>query len=214
MSPPSVRTRIATYHWRKATTTPVLMVAFFVIYFQVLNHPLSPPVQVPHTAPDRWISFQPWALIPYASLWLYVIIPSALMMRLRELRDHALGAIALGGIGLLIFILWPTITPPSHIDWSAHPQMQFLKNIDASGNACPSLHVAFAVFGACWLARVLRRMHAGTFIQCLNVLWAVAIAYSTIATRQHVALDVLAGAALGWIVAAINLRLCPDQPDV
>ncbi len=91
--------------------------------------------------------------------------------------------------------------------------MLFLKNVDASGNACPSLHVAFAVFAAGWLDRVLRRLHASQPALALNILWAVAIAYSTLATHQHVALDVLAGALLGWIFVRINLFVSPAKSE-
>jgi membrane-associated phospholipid phosphatase len=210
---PSLFTRISSHVWLKAVVTPLFMTGFFIAYFAILRSPSSPPVEMPLTAPDHWIAFQPFALIPYASLWLYVILPSALMIRFRELLGHALGAAGLSVAGLVIFRIWPTTTPPANIDWSAHPQMQFLKSMDASGNACPSLHVAFAVFAALWLARMLTRMRAGSLAHFLNVLWAVLIVYSTLATRQHVALDALAGALLGAVIAFINLKLCPECPE-
>lgn len=209
---PSLRTRIGTDVPLKALGSPVLMIAFFVTYFAILRHPLSPPTVIPRIAVDHWIPFQPWTLAVYASLWLYVLLPSALMVSRRELRDHTLGAVALAVTGLTIFLLWPTITPPTGIDWAAHPQMLFLKNVDASGNACPSLHVAFAVFAAGWLDRMLRRVHANKPALALNFVWAAAIAYSTLGTHQHVALDVLAGALLGWTFVRINLFLSPEQP--
>ena len=105
-----------------------------------------------------------------------------------------------------IFLLWPTAVPPAAVNWSQHPSFAFLKSADAAGNACPSLHVAFAVFSAVWFARLLGAMGAGPAARALNWLWCLGILYSTIATRQHVALDVLAGAALGAAVAAVHLR--------
>ena len=186
------------------------MAFFFIGYFAVLRNPRSTPFEIPLTALDRWIAFQPLALLPYASLWIYVILPTALMVKFRELVGYTLGAAALSLTGLAVFYFWPTITPPADIDWSAHPSMRFLKDIDASGNACPSLHVAFAVFTAAWLARMLRRIRARPIAHAFNVLWAAAILYSTLATRQHVALDLLAGSALGGFIAWLNLRLCPD----
>ena len=87
-----------------------------------------------------------------------------------------------------------------------HPAFGFLKSVDASGNACPSLHVAFAVFTAIWLNRLLRQMGAGKVVRAFNWLWCLGILYSTVAIRQHVVLDVLAGAGLGAVVAAVHLR--------
>src|SRR5206468_1754507 len=46
--------------------------------------------------------------------------------------------------GLIIFYFWPTVVPAANIDWAAYPEVDFLKSMDASGNACLSLHVATA----------------------------------------------------------------------
>jgi membrane-associated phospholipid phosphatase len=66
--------------------------------------------------------------------------------------------------------------------------------------------VAFAVFTAFWLGRLLRQMDAGKTAGALNGLWCLGIIYSTVAIRQHVVLDVFAGAGLGAVVAGLNLR--------
>ena len=88
----------------------------------------------------------------------------------------------------------------------------FLKSRDLALNACPSMHVAFAVFSAPWLARALREMHAARWLHVLNVAWCLAIVWSTIATRQHVFIDVVCGALLGGAIAALHLRAVPSQP--
>jgi membrane-associated phospholipid phosphatase len=100
---------------------------------------------------------------------------------------------------LLIFYIWPTAIAVSEIDWALHPSISFLKSVDAAGNACPSLHVATAVFSGAWLDYIFRRVKAPTWLRIINVVWCVGIIYSTIATRQHVALDVLGGLVLGGI---------------
>src|SRR5688572_28879756 len=45
---------------------------FFIGYFWVLRHPAYPVTMIPLTWVDRWVSFQPAALFPYLTLWLYV----------------------------------------------------------------------------------------------------------------------------------------------
>ena len=40
-----------------------------------------------------------------------------------------------------------------------------------------------------------------------NWTWCTGIIYSTLATRQHVAVDVLAGLMLGVLAATLSLRL-------
>jgi len=177
------------------------MSAFFAVYFWVLRHPVHPVTVMPLTAVDRWIGFQPAALPLYLSLWVYVVLAPSLLAGRRALLACGLAWTALSAIGLGIFLLWPTIVPRPAIDWSLHPTMAFLKSVDASGNACPSLHVAFAVFTAFTLGRILWQLGAGPGVRVCNWLWCVAILYSTVATLQHVFLDVVAGAALGTLIA-------------
>jgi membrane-associated phospholipid phosphatase len=43
-------------------------------------------------------------------------------------------------------------------------------------------------------------------VRALNWIWCLGILYSTVATRQHVFLDVLAGAALGAVIAVASHR--------
>jgi membrane-associated phospholipid phosphatase len=191
----------------KLTGTILSMPVFFVVYFWLLKHPLFPVTIIPSTAVDRLIGFWPEALPLYVSLWLYVVLPPMFLKNRRELGSYGLAVIGLSAIGFGIFLLWPTALPRFETDWSRHPAFAFLKTVDASGNACPSLHVAFAVFTAIWLDRLRREMGAGSPVSALNWLWCLGIIYSTIAIRQHVALDVSAGAALGAIVAALHLRI-------
>jgi len=80
-----------------------------------------------------------------------------------------------------------------------------LQRIDLNGNACPSLHVSFAIFSGVWLDSILREIRAPGLVRLLNWLWCAGIVYSTLATRQHVALDVYAGTVLGVVVALLHL---------
>ncbi len=199
--------RIFTWWWVKMVGITAIMTGFFVAYFWLLHHPVHAVAVVPTTAIDRWIGFWPGALPLYLSLWLYVSLAPALLVDRREILSYGLAALGLGVIGLGIFYCWPTAVPSLDVNWSQHPSFAFLKSVDASGNACPSLHVAFAVFTAVWFGRIFRQMGAGRLVNALSWLWCLGILYSTVATRQHVFLDVLAGAALGAAVAGLHLWL-------
>lgn len=205
--------RLRTLWVAKVTGTVLSMPAFFIVYFWLLNHPLFPITIIPRTAVDRLIGFWPEALPLYVSLWLYVVLPPMFLKNRRELESYGWAVIGLSAIGFGIFLFWPTSPPKFETDWSQHPTFAFLKTVDASGNACPSLHVAFAVFTAIWLERLLGEMGAWRLVRALNWLWCLGILYSTIAIRQHVALDVLAGAALGAIVAAVQMRALYGRDD-
>lgn len=189
------------------TATTLGISGFFVAYFWVLHHPPSPPRVMPLTALDHLIVYQPAALPVYLSLWAYVSLAPALLKDARELASYGLATTVLSVVGLGIFLAWPTAVPAFDIDWTQHPSIQFLKTVDVASNACPSLHVAFAVFTAVWLERVLREMGTGAPLRVFNGLWCVGILYSTLATRQHVVLDVLAGALLGGVAVALHLAM-------
>ncbi|MGH8224884.1 MAG: phosphatase PAP2 family protein [Gammaproteobacteria bacterium] len=185
------------------------MAIFFVAYFLLLKYPLFPVTVMPVTALDRWVVFQPWALVLYASLWIYVSLPPALQSDRRQLLSYLWAAIGLSVAAMLFFLFWPTATPRPDIDWALYPSFSFLKSVDRARNACPSLHVAFAVFSAFWLNRLLREMGARAIVRILNVIWCLGILYSTLATRQHVAIDLYAGAVLGAVAFALHMKFLP-----
>ncbi len=201
-----LRPRVTTLWQIKAASNTLGMMAFFAAYFWVLRNPQFEVTMMPLTAIDRWVGFAPAAMPLYVSLWVYVSLPLALLRTRAELLSYGVATLALSASGLTIFLLWPTAAPAFDIDWSQHPSVEFLKTVDLSGNACPSLHVAFAVFTMVWLDRLLREMSAGTAWRIVNLVWCVGILYSTLAVRQHVAIDVAAGAALGAAVVALQLR--------
>jgi len=199
-----LRQRVTTLWRAKGLANSLGMAAFFVAYFWVLRHPQATVMVMPLTPMDSWFGFTPAALPLYASLWVYVSLPLALLRTRRELWVCGVATGAMSAFAMAIFLVFPTTVPPAGIDWALHPSIAFLKSVDVGDNACPSLHVAFAVFTAMWLTRLLREMRSGPAIHAVNLLWCLLIVYSTLATRQHVALDVLAGAALGMAVAVLH----------
>lgn len=215
-SPPWYR-EIASRIWRlwplKAIGTMAFMGLFFYAYFAVLRHPLGVPTIMPLTFIDRLIPFTPAAFAVYASLWVYVSLPPALLGGLRSLLLFGLWIAAMCLFCLGLFWLWPTSVPPAGIDWADYPGMAVLKGIDAAGNACPSLHVASAVFSALWFDRVFARIRAPQVLRWASGIFCLAILWSTMATRQHVALDVLAGTAVGVIFGLLSLRQVAGQAD-
>ena len=195
--------------WLKALGTAVGMSAFFVGYFALLRSPAFPVTVMPATWLDHLLPFQAWALLPYVSLWFYISLVPAFLVDRRQLWSFAFGCLGLSLAGYAVFYFFPTSVPSPDIDWSLHPSIQFLKNADLAGNACPSLHVAFAVFTALWFERILPALGGGRIAGAFNFLWAVLIVYSTLGTRQHVALDVFWGGALGAWAASLNFLATP-----
>jgi len=204
--------RFAHLQWLKLIGITAFMWLFFIGYFHVLRHPVHAVTTMPVTALDALVPFQPWTLGAYLSLWFYVGLAPGLQLTVAQLRVYAVWSISLCVTGLAIFYVWPTAVPPVELAGPHSGAFQMLRGMDASGNACPSLHVAFAVFTGVWFERILRRMGTGRPARMINWLWCLGIVYSTIATLQHVFLDALAGTILGAIVAWMHLRWLRKLP--
>ncbi len=189
----------------KIIGTILFISLFFGAYFYLLIYPIFPTTVMPITVLDRLITFQPVTLPLYLSLWVYVSLPPALLATRRDFYKYGLAMAATCITALIIFFFWPTAVPVTATDWVPPPDVNFLKDIDAAGNACPSLHVATAFFSASWLHYLLRRLGTPRSILIINWFWCAGIIYSTMAVRQHVAVDVLAGLVLGGLMAYLSL---------
>lgn len=191
--------------WLKLLGISAYMWLFFEGYFHLLRHPSAPVAVMPLTPVDHWVGFQPWALWPYLSLWLYVSLPPGLLRSTRELLHYGVWVGSLLVAGLACFWWWPTAVPhvPLQTD---HPGFALLRGVDAAGNACPSLHVAAAVFSGLWLHRLLIDMQAPRWVLAANGVWLAAIVWSTLAVKQHVWWDVVGGLALAMLFAPASLR--------
>lgn len=197
--------------WLKFLGTTLVTCVFFVGYFHLLRRPGLEPFVLPLTALDHLVPFQPAMLWPYLSLWVYVGVAPGMQRNLAELLAYAAWVGALLAAGLAIFHFWPTAIPPHGVDRTVHPGFAMLEGVDANGNACPSMHVAIAVFSAIRLQAVLREIGAPWPLALANLGWCALIAWSTVAVRQHVLLDVVAGAALGLAFVLPSLRWRPDH---
>ncbi len=182
---------------------------FFIGYFQLLRHPTQPPITMPLTALDLLIPFQPYTLAAYLSLWFYIGVAPGLQRNFAELVVFGLWEAALCLSGLAVFYILPTAVPTLTFDVSSFPGFAMLQGVDATGNAFPSMHVAVAIFTAVHVEDVLRRARVPGVLRLANIAWFVAIAWSTLAVRQHVVLDVIGGAMLGLAFAVPSLRWRP-----
>ena len=196
--------RIRAHFIFKWLGTSAFMTVFFTAYIYLLKNPSGPVTLMPLTMVDQWIAFEPWSLPVYLSLWLYVSLPPALMETREDVIQFGFCIGLLCLIGLGIFYVWPNAVPPTNIDWAQHPGASFLKGVDAAGNACPSLHVGTAVFAGLWLDWMMPKTPKSRMFRWVSIVWCVAIAYSTMATKQHVAIDVACGGALGALMAVIT----------
>jgi len=193
------------HSWRRLTTlwqaklrlTAVLNVLFWVFYLFLSRHALLPVHTLPMTWLDRWAGFQPhlWAWM-YESNFLLVGVVPWLIDSQGELRRYAAGFALLSVVCFVVFALFPVASPrPANLE--ASPFLIFITRVDGPLNAFPSLHAGCLIYALAW-ARRLCGGRLNLWITVLLLVWAALILFATLATKQHYALDLLAGGLIGW----------------
>lgn len=199
--PRRLAARVATLWPLKMVGTMAWIATFFWLYFWVQRNPAPGTAlrRMPVTPMDHWFDVQDWAVLPYASLWVYVSLAPALAKDLTEIRRYVRAAALLCVLGFACFWLFPTAVPDFGVDWSGYPLLGVLKARDQGLNAFPSLHVGFAVLSAAFMHASLRDLGAPAALRWANHAWAVLVVWSVFATRQHVVVDALGGLAVAWL---------------
>jgi len=176
---------------------------YFVIGFLLRGLPAHRPM----LALDRAWPLEPAWMLVYGSLYIFVVVLPFLVIRERHLGHRTLRAyIAVMLVAYAGFLLYPTTAPPHEAVPStgfAAWMLRLAYDLDTPANCFPSLHVAYAFVAA----QACSRVHRGVGIAAL--VWATLIGLSTLFTKQHYVIDVLAGAAMGGAASMVFLRSGP-----
>jgi membrane-associated phospholipid phosphatase len=184
--------------WRtKLCLTLALSVWFWTFYLFLSRHALFPCHALPMIFLDRWAGFRPypWAWIYESNFLITGIIPWLMTSR-AELRRYATGFLLLSSLSFAVFALFPVASPrPASLEENA--TLIFITRVDGPLNAFPSLHAGCLVYTIALARRLFgRQMHP--VVLTILVAWALLILFATLATKQHYALDLLAGGLIGW----------------
>jgi membrane-associated phospholipid phosphatase len=153
---------------------------------------------------DRLVPLKPgWALI-YGSLYLFLILLPVFVVRQHDhIRRTVLAYLTVWIAAYIFFLVYPTRAPrPSSVPGDGFMAwgLRFLYQADPPYNCFPSLHVAHSFVSALTCYRV----HRGVGITA--VVCAALVGLSTLFTKQHYVLDVIAGVFLACVAFAIFLR--------
>jgi len=196
---PAGRRRLFAHATLKIGLTIGLALAFGVPYFALQRFPLRAPRTLPLSVVDTSVPFAPgWAVV-YQSL--YLLMPAIAWMAdsADSLRRYARGFLALAAAGFATFLAFPVAGPRPEAAPGAG-LYGLLVRYDAPLNTFPSLHVALAAYSLLFGQHLL----AGAGLAARSLLWPAAgwmaaIAYSTLATKQHYAVDLPAGLLLALL---------------
>jgi membrane-associated phospholipid phosphatase len=187
--------------WTKLAIAAGAMLVNAVLYL-VPNHvQLLPPRTLWWSRVDATTSFLPWTVWIYFSD--YFLVSSAFLVSETwdEVKRFVRAYFVLLFIGAVIHLSWPTVYPralfPAPVRTFSGRALEWLRGVDLATSCLPSMHVAGSYLAAFSLWHRRRSLFGG------YVLWATAIAVSTLTTKQHYLVDVLAGLLLAAALAAV-----------
>jgi len=191
-----LRSRLSA-HWRiKLLLLIGLTTAFTAPYIYLAHHPLTRLHQVPMTWLDRAAGFEPRWVWVYQSLYLLTGSLPWFAQTRRQLRNYVIGFALLSAASFAVFIFFPTRCPRVASP-NASGMYKALLAYDGPFNAMPSMHVGILFYTLCFAGRVAAPISRFGWIVLLTWFWL--IAWSTLALKEHYALDLVAGVALAWL---------------
>lgn len=178
-----------------------LAIGICVPYFLLQRIALFPTRSVPVTPLDAWIPFEPTWVWVYGSIALLVPLAPLLAIRPEDLVRYARGLALLCVTCFAIFLVAPVLGPRPP-ESPPHPVYSGLVAIDRAFNSMPSLHAGLALYSVLFGYRIVRDDLSPRTRACVwlaAAVWSAAILYSTVATRQHWALDLPPGMLIAWL---------------
>jgi membrane-associated phospholipid phosphatase len=196
----------------KLGVTAVVSVLFWSCYLFLSRHPLLPVHTLPLTWFDTWAGYQPnpWAWV-YESIFLLTGISPWLIISREQLRRYIVGFALLSTVSFVVFALFP-VASPRLTDSQLSTFLIFITQVDGPMNAFPSLHAGCLIY-ALALIWHLFGPRLNPMVAILLLVWAGLILFGTLATKQHYAVDLLAGGLLGWAADWVAWRTstCGDN---
>ena len=184
--------RLTAHAGLKLGLTAGLATAFCVPYFAIQRFPLREPRTLPATALDLLVPFEPAWIAVYQSLYLLMPAVTWLSDSAESLWRYARGFLALSAAGFVVFLAFPVAGPRPRLE--SPPWLYgWVTSYDSPLNSFPSLHVALAAYSLLFAQHLLASVPRARGLVWPGLAWVVAIAYSTLATKQHYAVDLPAG---------------------
>jgi membrane-associated phospholipid phosphatase len=183
-----------------------------LIYYGPQVWPLFDAVPAPVLPMDRWIPFQPaWALV-YQSVFIVHTFALWLPRDREAVKCYALKLAGVFACGAVVFWLYPTLSPrPAQSGSLLHDWL--IAAVDGPRNAFPSLHAAMGLLAVAAVGAHLRACRVSPWWRIALAVWWIALLYSTLATRQHRLLDLLAGILLGLLALVLPLLHARNRPN-
>lgn len=178
-----------------------IFVSASVLYLASNHFHVFAPIELQRTWVDLAVPFMPNTVWIYLSEYLFFPVVYVACRDTANLSKYMYSFLSLQLVSCLVFVAWPTTYPrdlfplPDGLNALTAYVFSALRQTDTPANCCPSLHVSSVYLATLPLldeGPEARRKYFPVFFA-----WATAIAVSTLTTKQHYLIDVVAGFALG-----------------
>ena len=187
---------------KRVKTGFFFLVCFAVGYGFTNRFPVFAPKLLPLGSIDHFFGFHPWTVWIYMSDYFLIFMPLFLVHDKDFFKTMIKGFMWNFIIHFSIFFFFPTtmIRPALIENNFTNFAFNILRTFDTPNNCFPSQHVSlcFVVASCFWH---YNRKSAPIFL-----LWASAIAVSTMTTKQHYFLDVLGGLIVALMIDVFVFR--------
>ena len=186
------------------TIPMVLLVCLVPFYLLIAGRARGGVAYAPALPLDRLLPLVPASALVYGALYAFLIALPVLVIQTRELVHRTVRAyLAVWIAAYVCFLLYPTVAPrPEQVIGGGYATwgLRFLYDADPPYNCFPSLHVAHSFVSALACHRVHRTL-GRVATGCASL-----VAISTLLTKQHYVLDVIAGTLMAVAAYAVFIR--------
>ncbi len=190
----------------------LIYLAWIILFEAVGYYAVTLPTRDVSLPLDRLIPLVSAFIWPYLLCYAFPFLPLAVVKDWHRFNRALLAIILANAAAFLVYILLPIAFPHPELGSSLSDRVlafQFRYDFKPGANKLPSLHVTYA-----WIVYlVCKKQGLGRIRESLIFVTAALISVSTLFIRQHIILDVLAGAAwafAAWLAAGrLYHRLAP-----
>jgi membrane-associated phospholipid phosphatase len=188
------------------TLPMVILMALIPVYLFIPGALPNRPLLELELALDRRLPLVPaWSIVYGAVYSFLIVLPVLVVRQTTHIRRLYVAYLLVWITAYVSFLLFPTVAPrPVNVvgDGFAVWGLRFLYSADPPSNCFPSLHVAHSFVSALSCYRVHRTLGVAA------AFCALLVAVSTVFSKQHYILDVLAGMLLAALAYVVVLRGC------
>jgi membrane-associated phospholipid phosphatase len=190
----------------------IMFLAAAALYLASNHLHFTIPRLLPLSSLDQAVPFMPNTVWIYLSEYIYFPLIYVLCRDMVNLNKYFFSFFGLQVVSNLIFWAWPTTYPresfplPQDLNTLTYFAFSQLRATDSAANCCPSLHVS-SVYLSSFIFLDEQRTRFPFFF-----LYGTLIAASTLTTKQHYLVDVVAGFGMAVLFYWLFHRIVQYRP--